>query len=198
MGKHDCKAGTSKGATAHRRSLFVEAYIANGGNCTDAAIKAGFSPRSAKQRGFELVKDRDFLVEIERRRAEVLAQFRLTTERTLQELARIAFFDIRKLFNGDGSPKAVHTIDDDTAAAVVGLEVVEVWQGTGKTRTFVGYIRKYKIANKVYALDNAMRHLGLFEKDNKQKADPISALLAEIDSRGKLEPEQKNRNTVRH
>lgn len=188
MRKPKSKAGTSKAAAAHRRALFAEAYIANGGNATDAAIKAGFSPRSAKQRGFELVKDRDFFATIERRRSEVLAQFRLTTERTIQELARIAYFDPRKLFNADGSPKPINDLDDDTAAALAGLDVLEEFDGTGKDRVFVGYTKKYRIAGKVEAIAIAMKHLGLFEKDNQQRMDPIRELLESIDGRGKLAP----------
>lgn len=47
----------------------------------------------------------------------------VTADRVIQELAKIAFLDARKLFSPEGSLKAVHELDDDTAAAVVSLDV---------------------------------------------------------------------------
>lgn len=86
----------------------------------------------------------------------------VTKERVLQEYARLGFFDPRKLFNDDGSPKGIHELDDDTAAVLAGLEVMEVYEGYGENREFVGYLKKYKLANKLGALDSIARHLGMF------------------------------------
>ena len=91
-----------------------------------------------------------------------------------------AYFDPRKLLNDDGSPKPITELDDDTAACLAGLDIQEVYEGSGADRVFVGYVKKYKIADKNSALDKAMKHLGLFEKDNAQKVDPFAELLAAI------------------
>jgi phage terminase small subunit len=87
------KAGTSASATRQRRSLFVEAYITNGGNATDAAIEAGYSRSGARTRGNELVKDRNISEEIDRRRREILNKARLTTEEVIASLAIDIRFD---------------------------------------------------------------------------------------------------------
>ena len=50
----------------------------------------------------------------------------ITADRVLKEIARPAFLDIRKAFNADGSLKPIHDLDDDTAAAIAGLEVSEI------------------------------------------------------------------------
>jgi hypothetical protein len=50
------------------------------------------------------------------------------------------------------------------AATVSSIEVKEV-ERKDSSRAF---IRKIKFWNKVDALDKAMRHAGLFEKDNRQ------------------------------
>lgn len=85
----------------------------------------------------------------------------ITAERVLLELSRIAFFDPRKLLDDAGHPKPLDELDDDTAAAVAGLDLLEEYRGEGKDRTFVGYVKKFKIADKNTALTNAMRHLGI-------------------------------------
>lgn len=95
----------------------------------------------------------------------------ITADRVLQELARIAFFDPRRLLNADGSPKPINELDDDTAAAVAGLDVLEEYEGSGQDRVFVGYTKKFKIADKNTALTNAMRHLGML-KDKTELSGP--------------------------
>lgn len=86
----------------------------------------------------------------------------VTVERTLQEYARLGYFDPRKFFNADGSPKPIHELDDDTAAALAGFEVMEVWEGHGENREFVGYLKKFKLPDKRAALDSIAKYLGLF------------------------------------
>jgi len=86
----------------------------------------------------------------------------ITQDRVLREYAKLGFFDPRNLFLPDGSPVPIQALDDDTAAAIAGLDVLEVYEGTGADRKFVGYVKKYKIASKIGALDSMAKHLGLF------------------------------------
>ena len=95
----------------------------------------------------------------------------ITQDRVLKEYARIAFFDPRKLFRADGSPKPIEELDADTAAALAALEVREEFAGTGQDRVFIGYIKKYKLANKLGALDSLARHLGLFDTKEEDSED---------------------------
>jgi len=98
--------------------------------------------------------------------AELTNEFKernmVTIERVLAEYAKLGFFDPRKLFNADGSPKEITDLDDDTAAVLAGLEVNEIYEGVGENRQFVGYTKKYKLADKKGALDSMAKHLGMF------------------------------------
>lgn len=175
------KAGTSKAAAEERRAQFVEAYISNGGNATDAAIQAGYSAKTADQQGSRLLKDVKVAAMLESRRAQVCTRLEISTERILQERARLAFFDVRKLFDSNGGPVPIHELDDDSAAAIAGLEVVEQFEGSGEDRKFVGYLKKYKLADKGASLTALEKHLGMYEKDNAQKNVPMS--IDQIDAR---------------
>ncbi len=108
----------------------------------------------------------------------------VTIERVVQEYARLAFFDPRKLFNDDGTPKTLGELDDDTAAAIAGLEVSEIWEGSGDERQYVGDLKKYKLANKLGALDSIGKHLGMFierkEITGKDRG-PIELALSDAD-----------------
>ena len=72
----------------------------------------------------------------------------ITVERVMQEYAKLGFFDPRNLFRPDGSPKEISELDDETAAALAGLDVQEVYDGFGEDRKFVGYTKKYKLTDK--------------------------------------------------
>lgn len=89
---------------------------------------------------------------------QAAASNEITVERVLREMARLAFFDIRKLVNADGTPKPLHELDDDTAAAIAGLEVARV----GNAMIGEGEVLKFKIADKNSALDKLARHLQMF------------------------------------
>lgn len=164
------KAGTSREAAAARRELFVEAYIANGGNATAAARACGYTAKSAATRGCELVKDRKVAALIAKRREKLQEAHGLTTERVLKQLARIVYADPRKYFDDKGKLKGVHELDEDAAAALSSIEV-----------GILG-VSKVKLLDKVSGIEKAMRHLGLFEQDNRQ-SQPVTIVATKHDER---------------
>jgi phage terminase small subunit len=89
-------------------------------------------------------------------------------EETERQLASVLRSDPRKLYRPDGSMIPIHELDAETAAAIASIEVREEFEGHGENRRLVGYTRKVKFWDKNAALEKAMRHQGLFEKDNRQ------------------------------
>lgn len=169
------KASSSAGSAQERRKLFVEAYITNGGNATQAAISAGFSHHAAGAIGHKLLKHAEVSAQLQQRRTELARKYELTTDNVLRSLAQAVHFDPRKLYNPDGTLRAVHELDEDTAMALSGFEVAEE-KGSGDDRgKVVSYTKKVKWLDKNTAREQAMKHLGLFLEDNKQK-HPISDL----------------------
>ena len=164
---------------APMQSVFVQEYLIDL-NATQAAIRAGYSAKTAEQQGYQLLQKPSVQAAIAARQKERGERTSVTADRVLLEAARLALFDPRKLFNDDGSPKGITELDDDTAAAVAGIEVVEQFEGSGKDRVFVGYLKKYRIADKNSALEKLFRHHGLYERDNEQKTDPLTSLLHAI------------------
>lgn len=167
------EAGHSKAAVAARYKKFAQAYIANGRNATQAAITAGYSPNGADVTGCQLLRNTRIAALIDEIVAKAEPISGLTAERTLRELARLAYSDTRKLYRPDGALKSPDEWDDDTAAAVSGLEVTEEFEGAGSQRVATGYNKKLKMWDKGAALNMAIRHLGLFERDNSQRAESL-------------------------
>lgn len=141
-----------------KQTRFVEEYIVDL-NATQAAIRAGYSQKTAYRIGHDLLQKTSVSEAIQAAMAERSERTQITADGVLQELARLAFSDIRKVttFGAAGvTIKESAEIDDATAAAI--SEVSE-------TTTQFGGSRKVKLHDKVKALELAGRHLGLFEKD---------------------------------
>lgn len=139
-----------------------------------AAIAAGYSEKTAAAQASRLLKNVNVRAEVDSHRTEAIAKVQadtgITLERTLREVARIGFFDPRRMFGKDGDPLPITELDDDTAAVIAGLDVVEEWDRTGEHPVLIGHVKKWKLSDKKGALDMLMKHLGAYEVDNKQKA----------------------------
>lgn len=78
----------------------------------------------------------------------------VTVEKIARELFRVAFFDPRELFYADGRPIPINELPEDAARAIAGLDVEDLFEkNTDGARERVGNVKKYKIANKLQALE---------------------------------------------
>lgn len=100
-----------------RRMQFVVEYLKDF-KAVDAAIRAGYSPKSARTTARRLLQNAVVVQALERRANRVLERQEFTADTVVQEAARIAFADIRRLFTADGVLRKPHELDDDTARAV--------------------------------------------------------------------------------
>jgi phage terminase small subunit len=173
------KAGTSKAAATARRLSFAHAYIANGRNGTRAAVEAGYSRKGADVAAARLLGDVRVSTQIAELTAELSQATRLTAERVLAEIGRLAFADARKLFRPDGTLKSPAEWDDDIAAAVASVEIVE---SEGEDGASVTCTKRVKFWDKGAALEKAMRHLGLFERDNVQRGESLQISINPVGS----------------
>lgn len=153
------KQGTSKKSAELRRRKFVEAYIANGGNATEAAIDAGYSPKTAGQQGSRLLKDVNVANAIQDRRRKLVEKYELTTDMVTRSIVQELTFDPAKLYSEDGSLKALHELDEDTRMSLAGVEFVQF--GSPDAPVFV---KKVKWAQRHQAREHAMRFLGMFKE----------------------------------
>lgn len=158
-----------------RQQQFCEEYLIDL-NATQAAIRAGYSKKTANEQGARLLANVSIQEYVQQRRKVLQKGLEITQERVLNEYAKIAFFDIRKVYTDSNSLKAVKDFDEDSAAVVAGIEVFEEFSGYGESREHIGNTMKVKLHNKVAALDALGKHLGLFEKDNNQKKPELQPL----------------------
>jgi phage terminase small subunit len=145
--------------------LFAEEFVGNGGNATRAAIAVGYAPHSAGVTGSRLLRDSDVQTALYVTEERALRKAGLSTERVLQELERAIFADPRKLYDEKGRLKPIHSLDEDTAAPIASFDTDEI----GPQRPAIRRTTKVGFVDKFMAIDRAMKHLGLFERDSRQK-----------------------------
>ncbi|SEF31373.1 terminase small subunit [Variovorax sp. NFACC27] len=150
-----------------KQQRFVNEYLIDL-NGKQAAIRAGYTVRRAEVTASELIANRKVSEAIAQKMVVREKRTEITQDRVLKELARIAFFDLRKLYREDGSLKDMHELDDDAAAVLAGVDVVET-KGNAEVGGPAGlrhqpeFVKKVKIPDKVAALSLAMRHLGMLK-----------------------------------
>ena len=100
-----------------RQTKFVHEFLIDL-NATQAAIRAGYSPKTARSIACENLTKPDIVSAIRERGTRQLERADLSVARTLEELSRIAFADIRVLFNDHDELRPLHELTAEQAAPV--------------------------------------------------------------------------------
>lgn len=145
-----------------KEEAFCRNYIVDW-NGNDAAIKAGYSAKSARAQASRLLTRVNIQSRINQLKKKREARLDLKADDVLRELLKIAKSDLRQAFNDSGSLKSIEQMPDDIAAAIGGIDVDELFDGKGKDREMIGYTKKIKLWDKVRALELLGKHLKLFD-----------------------------------
>ena len=152
-----------------KQCLFVNEYLIDK-NASQAAIRAGYNQ---EEYGRQLLTKPHVRKAIDFELATEAERLGITRQRVLDEMARVGFLDPAKLLDDEGNVLPLHKMDEGTRAAIAGMDVETIFEGSGEDRCAVGHVKKIKIANKLTALEQLAKHLGLFEKDNEQRNQDI-------------------------
>lgn len=160
-----------------KQERFCEEYMIDL-NATQAAIRAGYSPKTANEQGSQLLAKLSIQNRIAQLQAEQSRRTGVSTDRVVRELAKIAFVNAADLID----PKTASLKSDashDDLAAVQSVKVKMFGED--------GLEQEVKLADKLRALDLLGKHLGMY-KDTSEKdpaADALSKakeLLGGVDS----------------
>jgi len=150
-------------ALTARQARFVAEYLIDL-NATQAAIRAGYSEKTARTVGCENLAKPNIAEAIQSAQAKRETRTEITQDRVLAELARVGFADMRKAVtwgNLGVTLKDSAQIDDDTA-----LAIGEVSQGPNGI--------KIKMHDKLAALDKIARHLGMYKDGSDAPQEAVS------------------------
>lgn len=152
-----------EGRLNEKQAAFVREYVKDF-NATQAAVRAGYSAKSAPVNGPRLLANAGIQKAIEKMKVAVCARAELTTDRIVQELERIAFGNLKNSVDWDSggtSIKASSDLPDDVSATIMAIEEDEheTTSPTGATHTR----RKVKVKHydKLRALELLARYKGM-------------------------------------
>lgn len=170
-----------------KQKRFVDEYIISL-NATQAAIKAGYSEKTAEQQAYQLLQKTSVCEALQNRQKRLEQKTEITQERVLRELANVAFANATDFvhideveYTGlDGKPHTnpvveitpTKNVPPDKLAAIAGIK-------QGKEGIEI------KTRDKIRALELLGKHLGLFTeqtpgKDIEGEPDPLSSALEGI------------------
>ena len=147
---------TLKRKLTTKQRRFVSEYLKNP-NATQAAIRAGYSRRTAKQMGTENLAKPAIRVPLDAQ----IRKFDIEAEDVLRGISRLANSDLRKFYDQEGNLRPIHTLPDDVAAAIAGIEIVTKTI-PGSDPVEVEHVVKIKLWDKTRALEMAGKYKKLF------------------------------------
>ena len=163
-----------------KQSLFVKEYLVDL-NATQAAIRAGYSAKTAQAIGTENLAKPLIRAAIDSAMKKRAEKTEFNADRVLKEIERVATVDPISLFNEDGTMKQISDIPEDVRRAIASVEVIETfeWEGEGKQRkrVWTGYIKKVKLVPKNESLNMAGRHFKMFTDVLDVNVNDLAAAL---------------------
>lgn len=147
-------------AKKSKQDIFVEEYLIDL-NATQAAIRAGYSSKTAEQIGYQLLQKTSVSNAISKAMAERSRRTGITQDRVLLELARIGFSKITDAVD-PATAKIKEDASEDDLACIQSIKVKPNEWGTE---------REVKMYDKKAALVDIGRHLGMFKDKVELEAD---------------------------
>lgn len=157
----------------NKQKRFIEEYLIDL-NATQASIRAGYSPETAKEIGCENLTKPNIKNEIDKAIAERSRRTGINQDRVLREIAKIAFVNPSDVINFNQATVKENASDDDLAV-ISGVKIKSIPTDDGNIQE-----REVKLYDKLKALDMLGKHLGMFTDKIELKGDMGVKIIDDI------------------
>lgn len=144
-----------------KQTKFVAEYLKDL-NATQAAIRAGYSKKTAAAQGHENLRKPEIVSAVSERTAKQLEAADLSAVRVLEEYRRLAFVDTRAFFDAQGNLKPITELTPEQGSALASFEVIKKNAAAGDG--VVDTVHKFKVWDKVKVLGDLAKHFGLLSE----------------------------------
>lgn len=151
-----------------KQERFIQEYLIDL-NATQAAIRAGYSPDAAKDIGCENLAKPNIKNEIDKAIAERSKRTGVNQDRVIEELAKIAFANIKDFAHWSGNGVDFYdsnSISDIDTACISEISETETKNDFGTKRQ-----KKIKLHDKILALEKLGKHLNMFKETVKLEGE---------------------------
>ncbi|EPY5317620.1 terminase small subunit [Klebsiella pneumoniae] len=141
------------------QEAYAQEYVKCPENQTQAAINAGFSPKSAHVKASTMMRDE----RIQKRIAELMEErnkrLRVSADYVLLRLVEIDQMDVLDILNDDMSIKPVSQWPKVWRQYLSGFDLADMFEGRGDDKELVGILKKIKWPDKVKNLELIGKHV---------------------------------------
>ena len=143
-----------------KHDVFCREYIKDL-NASQAAIRAGYSAKTANRTGSFLLSNPDIQCRIEELKADRVEEVRIDANYVLKRLIEIDQMDVLDIMNDDMSFRPLHEWPKVWRQYLSGVDLSEIFEGRGDDREMVGILKKIKWPDKVKNLELLGKHIGV-------------------------------------
>ncbi|WP_236209025.1 terminase small subunit [Pseudomonas tohonis] len=144
-----------------KQQRFVDEYLIDL-NATQAAIRAGYSKKTAGQIGDENLKKPEIAAAVAQRMAERVERNQVDADYVLRRMVEIDQMDVLDILTDSMELKPVSQWPRVWRQYLSGFDLAEMFEGRGDDRGIVGVLKKIKWPDKVKNLELLGRHFGMF------------------------------------
>lgn len=157
-----------------KRQRFVEEYLKDC-NGTQAAIRAGYSPKTANEQAARLLANDSVKAAVEEAMQKRSEEAGVTARSVLEELARIAFLDPAELFDANGNLKDIHAIPEHARRAIASIETR--LEGGKRDGQVPELITKIRLVDKRGSLELLGKHLGMWIERHQHEGSGFQLII---------------------
>lgn len=162
-----------RGILNDKQERFCRQYVIDL-NGTQAAIRAGYSKKTAHEQAAQLLAKLSIQNRVNELQSKIADKLEITAERIAEEYAKIGFSDFGDFIDTGNKLKDVSTLGKDRTRVIESVKRTVTEFKDGQTTTV-----QIKLHSKIAALDALSKHLGFYERDNRQKGVKIRVGFAD-------------------
>ncbi|MCE4056307.1 terminase small subunit [Pseudomonas sp. Au-Pse12] len=164
-------------ALTAKQQAFVAEYLLDL-NATQAAIRAGYAKRGAKDQAWQNMQNPEILAAIKAAMEARNKRTQVDADYVLHRLTEIDQMDVLDILDDDMSVKPLSKWPKVWRQYLAGFDLAEMFEGQGKDRSMVGILKKLKWPDKVRNLELLGKHVNV-NAFRDQVAVDVSLTLSE-------------------
>lgn len=147
-------------ALTSKQQAFVIEYLVDL-NATQAAIRAGYAKKGAKDQAYQLMERPEIAAAIKAAMEARNKRTQIDADYVLSRLTEIDQMDLLDILDDDLSIKPLSKWPKVWRQSLSGFDIAEMFEGAGKERDLVGLMKKIKWPDKVKNLELLGKHVNV-------------------------------------
>jgi len=143
-----------------KRHRFVAEYLVDL-NATQAAIRAGYAKKGAKDQAYQLMQMPEVAEAIEKAMGERSKRLKVDADYVLQRLTEIDQLDVIEILNDDLTLKPLSGWPKAWRLSLSGMDITEIGKATEDSKAAMAFLKKIKWPDKVRNLELLGKHVNV-------------------------------------